>query len=623
MSDIVSRLLLDTKQYDASLGKAKQSSNDFASGIGGKAAAAVGKFAAGLGVAMGAAETFDRIMKSSQVTGDKYAETMEGLKAGVDAFFTSISTGDFTSFITGLDAVVNKAREAYAAMDQLGNAQMSFDIAQAINQRDIAEAQLLAKNKFAPLDVRKEAFGKWATAIGTQEGQSAQLEADIQNYVTKAVESKAGIKGFTANMDNVMKGLLLDISDSRKRSELKKKYEKEYEEYTDAVSEASKLLRTGGKTEAQRMHDTLEYNKILEQLNSQYNEAITINSLLVKYNDDDLKAIGGHVKSMIGLDSSIAMLKREYNETANEFNNANKGVAGFEPLEAFEGYTVYSGPSEASKNFTQGVSKTVVEAAEGSLAALDQEIRKAQQEYANTASEAARQAAWETIQELQAAKAAIEFNARNPNGPKGSLSVGRSSLASLASVPDMGKIQPIPINKEAVKNVNDYVGGINALSNVISALNTSTIDGAAGFLTWAANLATATAMAVDSAKALIPAKTAEGAASAGAEAAKTPFVGWLLVGGAIASALAAFASIPNFAEGGVVPGSNFRDGIAARLSSGEMVINPADQKKLFDSIHSGNLGGGGSTRSVITGEQIVTVVNNYGRRTGRGTILKG
>jgi hypothetical protein len=207
--------------------------------------------------------------------------------------------------------------------------------------------------------------------------------------------------------------------------------------------------------------------------------------------------------------------------------------------------------------------------------------------------------------------------------PGGALSAQRQRLASLASMPDMSKIQPIPINKESVNNVDDYVDSINALSNVMTALNTQTVEGAAGWLSWAGSLVTASAMAVDSIRQVVAAKTAEGAASAGAEAAKTPFVGWLLVGGAVLSALAAFASIPSFAEGGVVPGSNFRDGIAARLSSGEMVINPADQKKLFDSIHSGNLGGGGSARSVITGEQIVTVVNNYGRRTGRGTILKG
>ena len=589
MSDIVSRLLLDTKDYDSKLGKAKQSSNDFASDIGGKAAAAVGKFAAGLGVAMGAAEAFDRIIKSSQTTGDKYAQTMEGLKASVDMFFTSISTGDFTSFITGMDAVVTKAREAYAAMDQLGNAQMSFGIAQIINQRDIAEAQQLAKNKFAPLDVRKEAFGKWATAIGTQQAQSAQLEADIQEYVTKAVESKAGIKGFTANMDNVMKGLLLDIQDKGKREELKKKYEEEYKEYTAAVSEASKLLRAGSKTEAERMHDGRKYHETLANLNEKYNEAITINSLLVKYGDDDLKAIGDHVKGMIQLDGAVANLKREYNETANEFNNANKGVKGFTPLEAFEGYTVYSGTSEAAKNFTSkasgGKGKIKIPVYVDGLSyqtELGGKVLK-----------------WMNGEDVPIIKVPIEIEGEDIEEA------------------------PLPITKQTVDLTNDYVNSINALSNVMTALNTQAVEGAAGWLSWAGSLMTASAMAVDSIRKVVAAKTAEGAASAGAEAAKTPFVGWLMVGGAVMSALAAFASIPSFAEGGVVPGANFRDGIAARLSSGEMVINPADQKKLFDSIHSGNLGGGGSARSVITGEQIVTVVNNYGRRTGRGTILKG
>ena len=46
MSDIVSRLLLDTKQYDASLQKSKKGSNDFANDVAGKLSGAVAKFAA-------------------------------------------------------------------------------------------------------------------------------------------------------------------------------------------------------------------------------------------------------------------------------------------------------------------------------------------------------------------------------------------------------------------------------------------------------------------------------------------------------------------------------------------------------------------------------------------------
>ena len=591
MSDILTRLLLDTKQYDKNLGEAKQSSNDFASDIGGKAAAAVGKFAAGLGVAMGAAEAFDRIIKSSQTTGDKYAETLQTLKAGVDSFFYSIGSGDWSSFLTGMDSVIAKAKEAYAAMDQLGNAQMSFGIAQVINQRDIAEAQQLAKNKFAPLDVRKEAFGKWATAIGMQEAQSAQLKADIQDYITKAVESKAGIKGFEANMDNVTKGLLLDIQNKASRERLKDLYSGLYSEFETGLDAAAKerARRRGSSNLFERSTAESYYEDAVKRLTAKYNEAITVQSLLVKYSDEDSQAIGSHVKNMIGLDNSIAMLKREYNETANEFNNANKGVKGFTPLEAFEGYTVYSGTSESEKNFTPKAS--------GGKGEIKIPVVVG---YAQYDTDLGRKVLdWMDGKDVPVIKVPIEIEGEDIEEA------------------------PLPITKQAVKDVDDYVSSINALSNVLTALNTQTVEGAAGWLSWAGSLMTASAMAVESIKKVVAANTAEGASRAGAEAAKTPFVGWLLVGGAIASALAAFASIPSFAEGGVVPGANFRDGIAARLSSGEMVINPADQKKLFDSIHSGNLGGGGSARSVITGEQIVMVVNNYGRRTGRGTILKG
>ena len=47
MSDILTRLLLNTSDYDNKLKKAKGSTQDFASNIGSKATAAVGKFAAG------------------------------------------------------------------------------------------------------------------------------------------------------------------------------------------------------------------------------------------------------------------------------------------------------------------------------------------------------------------------------------------------------------------------------------------------------------------------------------------------------------------------------------------------------------------------------------------------
>ena len=436
MSDILTRLLLNTSDYDSKLKKAKRSAQDYSQGLGSMADKVMGgfsKMAGAIGLAMGGMEAFNKVIGSSQTAGDKYAETMAGMKRGVDEFFTALGTGDFSAFNSGLDTMISKAREAYRAMDQLGNAQMSFEIAQTMAQKDIQEGQLAAKNKFAPIDVATKGFESWRKGIDDMVAKTGQLTMDTQDYIRKAVESVDGVEGFEANMDNITKALLLDIQDKAKRDQLKEKYAKEYNEYIDAIKEADNLLRTGSKTEAQIMHDKREYKLKIQELNKKYNEAITVNALLVKYGDDELKAIGGNVKSLISLDSSISGLKREFNETAYEFNNRNKNVKGFKSIDSYEGYVVYSGPAVSStgKVSLSGGNLPVA----GSLAAIDAEIRKAQQTYANTASAAAREAAMKTIQELQNKKGLIELQARVSmpsvgNGKSGSLAALAGGLVA-------------------------------------------------------------------------------------------------------------------------------------------------------------------------------------------------
>ena len=607
MSDILTRLLLNTSDYDSKLKKAKRSAQDYSQGLGSMADKVMGgfsKMAGAIGLAMGGMEAFNKVIGSSQTAGDKYAETMAGMKRGVDEFFTALGTGDFSAFNSGLDTMISKAREAYRAMDQLGNAQMSFEIAQTMAQKDIQEGQLAAKNKFAPIDVATKGFESWRKGIDDMVAKTGQLTMDTQDYIRKAVESVAGVEGFEANMDNITKALLLDIQDKAKRDQLKEKYAKEYNEYIDAIKEADNLLRTGSKTEAQIMHDKREYKLKIQELNKKYNEAITVNALLVKYGDDELKAIGGNVKSLISLDSSISGLKREFNETAYEFNNRNKNVKGFKSIDSYEGYVVYSGPAVSStgKVSLSGGNLPVA----GSLAAIDAEIRKAQQTYANTASAAAREAAMKTIQELQNKKGLIELQARVSMPSVGNGKSG--SLAALAG--GLPTTIPLTVKKEDVKNTVDYADAINSVANALTAVSTATGEGAAAFLSWASSVMTATAQAVQAIHTVVAAKTAEAAASAGASAASTPVVGWLMIGGAIAAALAAFTKIPKFADGGIVGGSSFfGDKLLARVNSGEMILNQGQQARLLSMMEGGNVRVTGDVR--LNGKDIYISLRNY------------
>jgi hypothetical protein len=183
----------------------------------------------------------------------------------------------------------------------------------------------------------------------------------------------------------------------------------------------------------------------------------------------------------------------------------------------------------------------------------------------------------------------------------------------LAADAESARLKRLKKEQEAAAALQKQLQGVSrAFSAMSSAASSFGQDGIAAVLT---SMGAITEM-VGELKALAAAEAVAGAS-------KLPFPASIpAIATALATVISAFTSISNFAEGGIVPGSNFQDGIVARVSSGEMFINQADQKKLYDQIHSGQTGGGGTTRSVITGEQIVTVVNNHFRRIGRGEVLK-
>lgn len=595
------RLILDSDQYTKALSKARNEAEEMTTITKG-VVGAVGKLAGAFGVAMGATEAFGKIMNSSQTLGDKMTRTMEAARVSVDEFFYSLGAGQMDNFLSGLDGIIERARAAADAMDVLGNTQISFGVYSAKNQADIADAQYTAKNKFAPLDKRVSAFGDWRTALENQQKANDALQRELMNVVTTTVEAKAGLD-VNATFDEILKAFEIDLMTPEKR-------------------DAARLSAKRGTESVLgwlKTHKGDVYEDENRQLVESMKQHIITNSMLEKFSDEELDAIAQKVAAYYSLQQSIKGVAREYNETAMEFNNANKAMENFTPVKSLEGYDVYSGTTTGGKT-------TKTPAVAGSIAAIDEAIKAAQTTYANAASDAARAAANLTLEELKRRKGEIEFIAKFTDG-KGrelkdlsmaDLPSGLPTKGSLTNTP-LPKFEP-PITEGNVATVDNYVESLNAVANVMSALNAQNVEGAAGWLTYAANLMNASAMAVEAVRSVVAAKTAEAAASGAAEAAKTPLVGWLMVGGAIASVLAAMASIPSFAQGGIVGGSNYTDGITARVSSGEMVINEADQKKLYEQIHSGGIGGGNG-RAVVTGEQIVLAINNWGKRTGRGELI--
>lgn len=605
------RLLFDTADFDKNIKKTKGEIGNFETDIKGmatKAGASIVKFAGTFGMAVTAGEAFNKILHSSQTLGDLTASTMHTAKESVDQFFYSLGTGEFNGFLSGLDQIINKAKGAYAAMDQLGNTKISHGFFSAENEMQIQEAQYVAKNKFAPLDERVSAFNQWREALNKQEEINKTLQKDLVNAIVKSVDSEIGSSNVKVNFDDVKMALRLDVTSPEKRDELKSAYGRQYGNYR-AVRENLLRQRKG----------TLDENRVaaintqLTELDNTYREAIIVNAMLNKYTDDELQNIATMGAEYMKLSSSLASASREYNETANEFNNANKAVKGFVKVTSLEGYKTYTGTQ------TNGEKKNKtpkIEFKEGSIGYLEEQISKKRLEFRLAVDDESRIKVQQEIDSLVKQKHYIELELKYSKGvddPHSEIKKIRKDFAEMSRTPDFkakkGEWKP-PITREDIKSNEDFADSLSAIGSAFGSMS-SMADGAAGsILSYFSNLMTSVAAAIPAIDALNAKKKEESVANteaavtgAASSVASIPFVGAALAVAAIASVLAALANIPKYATGGIVGGSSFfGDHMIARVNSGEMILNQSQQGKLFDMINNG----GPSNHITVDGEARVS-----------------
>lgn len=655
MANLITRLIMDASKYDSGLQRAQKSIDKFIdkntslNNVMKGAQGTIVKMAGTLGIAVGAGEAFNKVLNSSQVLGDATAATIESAKKSIDEFFYSLGSGDFSAFINGLDNIIAKSKEAHSALDQLGNTKISFDYYQGKFDEAIAKARLNAKNKQLDEAERKKAFKAWDDELKAKETAGQTVAKDALNALTKSIVVGTQLRASDIKLKDFEKVMEIDLMPSKSRSEAKSYWAKQYEDYRKLADriESDRRVDVARTNDYGRTKSINDAAKIAQEgVAAKYKDAIIYNKLLNKLSDDELIKLTELGKQYYSVSQLVSQQRQEFNESTTEFNNsitasakaketaaaaAAKAIkeAKEKNIDPFLGNeqlneeikAVISGKDAMSQEvldaigtgktlpvLTQPIQATMInsedEVVEGEDPA-DALRRKLEmytlaqskiQEYTNMLSVA-------NEEEKAYLNEQIEIWRRYSE--EIGIGTGRNGTDELAS--DLDKVSDALIRMGGLSDsvfgsMLSYIGGISG--TIVSAI--PAID----------------AM-IDAQNRQANANIKAAVSGAASSVANIPIVGAIMAVSAVASVLAAINNIPNFAEGGIVGGHNYMDGITARVSSGEMFINEADQKKLYDSIHSGDLGGGNSGRTVITGEQIVTVVNNYGKRTGKGVILKG
>ena len=603
MADLVVKLLLKSGAFSNDIKTAKGQIQNFQKGCKtagqsvqgftgalGLNVGALGKLGGAVGIAIAAGKEFKAIIDSSQTTADGFQIAISGAKGALDAFNTSLATGDFTMFREGLWQVIEDAKNVAKTLDQLGNTQIAFDYLSKENTTKFQEGYAAFKDPEATRQMKDDAKAQMKEAIDAQYEYAANYNKVVyENYVAQVIKKagSANLKAINVTREQFRKAMLIDLSDNPQKG--RDENEREYQKYKSQLKEYGK-------------------NNIMgqEDLKKRYADVIAIHAMLELMKDDELKGLGDLLGGMEMAKQTAISMQKTYNRAVGKdgvvktTNDAVKVIK--EEITAQKDSLEYwrKLQNEAQKHRDAEVFNS------DSWNKYNDELKKAKNK----------------VEEIE--QAIAKLNRKNIE-PLPELD--RSKLVSEAKVQDT--TINIKANKEDVdgvadsltdayiraQNLNTALGSIGnmfgSLSNLASSFGTTTGD---AFATVLDSLGTIS----QGIQQFVQIQQAAAMASGTASAAGMPFpyniAAIATVISTIASVFTKIKSVGNFANGGIVGGSSFTgDRLQANVNSGEMILNRAQQSNLWRQINTGT-SGVGQVQFHISGTDLVGVLNNNNRK---------
>ncbi len=583
MADILTRLLLDTKGFDANLTKSKQGVNNYQSSItemAKNAGAGILKFAGAIGVAVGGMEAFGKTINSTQTTGDAYIRVTDQMKASVDSFFASIAMGDFSGFINNLQNVIGKAGTLADALDELATKSLFSDaeINNLTTQKNIQAN--IARDRSRSDKERNDALAKARDYQLKITNLQKSLAGTNKQTAYSTLDTAIAKQGFKGNVARSTWDWMLKESNRSKwiagSSEYKTRKQKAAS-LMDVDPESGLLIHSKASLKAKREFDA--WAKTQDGRNKEF-------MYYFSEMDDSEESM---LNKAMQLNAKANSMFSAISDDTLQLNMADAKING--------SYKTKSGASNKT-------AQNAKESPAGSLNEISKELAEAREKYNKAATDELRQQLFKVIEELEAKQINLNFRAEFGKRDMPELKqagLGNNIKSSSKKITKLEKIKP-SITKEDINANKEYGESLSAIGNIMGNVSGAFDSNTASILQWGASLFSTIGQAIPAIAALIGIKTSDTATTnanttaelenAGAKVisahAGIPFVGVALGVAGIAAIVAAMASIPKFANGGIVPGGSFSgDKVPALLNSGEMILNGSQQANLFKQLNSG------------------------------------
>lgn len=333
--DLLVKLLLSSSSFDNGIKKSKKQVSDFEKAgqeMGKKLVSSFGQIAGAMMAIKGAGDAFKAVINSSQTIGDAFASTMSTAKTVTDNFIYTLANADFSTFNNGLDDMVSKAREAYAAMDQLGNTRMSVSFLQATSGSEYKKAMANARNKSLSLDERRQ----WLEVADKELANLTEGQKTVARDATEAIRtqlaSKTGLSKYFVSGDAVQNALLIDSRSTNVQE--RQQLQKDFNDFNARIAEIRReaesraIITTTSSMGGTVTTKSKDYDQIMakaqaeiEKLKRQNADMLVSYEILFRETDSGLQELYSTAQSAIAAQNQISEMMTSRNEVENALRN--------------------------------------------------------------------------------------------------------------------------------------------------------------------------------------------------------------------------------------------------------------------------------------------------------------
>ena len=583
-SNVLVRVEADTKNYDANIRKARQQLEKFgednlsAGGIlkqlSGSLVGVAAKFTSFGAAAATAMKVVKDAFMSTESNIDAWEGTVASAKSVYESFVYSLNSGDFSGFLSNLDNVVSKAKEAYEALDELGTRMTIINPERAKLQTRQTELKSI---------IRRE-------GAGSEAGQRAQAELrTLEPKLVKAFqkESQLNYNAFEKEVDRMLGNANIRLNPQSRQTLLASFANDDLFQKIRQNARGSKDFKVIGGPDNQRVKtvDTRNTNaKLLDLFTDEWRQQWP------QYLTASFNARGSAASMLMG---DAKFLK--------ETTTGGKG-----------------GKSGAT-------TKQEVEAVTGSIDAQAKKVQELQKAWRAAATDSAREDYRKQIEEAQ-------FALDKMMGKTSGIPGMNYGMGDLAGKGGSGLFQD-PLFTQNTYDANNEMS--KAIAHSQWKLDDKTIKAVGEEFSRVTQelspkemLAKTTQDIGNIASGL--SGIASGLQQLGIEIPQgiQQAIGILQVISSTLAAIQTISAIKLWANGGVVhaesgnivPGNNFSgDMVPSMLNSGELILNRAQQGNIASQLQNNQQSG--PQLAHVSGEQIYIAMSNYLRRSGKGELV--